>query len=152
MLFGQPPCFCFALGQSEQKQLTGDESIASFDGFFFGRLQEFDQIRPHLHLVLPRYLGQTGDGRFCSLKQSRYLNARTQQNGFGAIVLFEHGDQHMLRLDVSMVFAKSQRLSVRQGFLKFGGEFVNSHVYFSNACQLVLKVTFSSVPKLGTIA
>jgi hypothetical protein len=34
----------------------------------------------------------------------------------------------MLGFDVSMVFAKGQRLGVRQGFLKLGGEFVNSHV------------------------
>jgi hypothetical protein len=34
----------------------------------------------------------------------------------------------MLGFDVSVVFAKGQRLGVRQGFLKFRGEFVNSHV------------------------
>jgi hypothetical protein len=56
------------------------------------------------------------------------------QNGFGAIVLLEHGDQQVLGLYVCMVFAQGQRLGVRQGFLELGGEFVNSHVGFSNAC------------------
>jgi hypothetical protein len=86
------------------------------------------------------------------LQQSGHLNARTQQNGFGAIVLLEHGDQHMLGFDVSMVFAKGQRLGVRQGFLELGGKFVNSHVEFSNACQLVLKVAFSRATSVHAIA
>jgi hypothetical protein len=58
----------------------------------------------------------------------------------------------MLGLDVSMVFAKGQRLGIRQGFLELGGEFVNSHVCFSNAWQLVLKMTFSRATGGGTLA
>jgi hypothetical protein len=58
----------------------------------------------------------------------------------------------MLGFDVSMVFAQGQRLGVRQGFLEFGGEFVNSHVWFSNASHLVLKMTFSRERQAVTIA
>jgi hypothetical protein len=58
----------------------------------------------------------------------------------------------MLGFDVSMVFAKGQRLGVRQGFLELGGEFVNSHVGFSNAKYLVLKMTFSRECPARTIA
>jgi hypothetical protein len=51
-----------------------------------------------------------------------------------------------------MVFAQGQRLGVRQGFLEFGGEFVNSHVLISNGSHLVLKMTFSRDRQSGTIA
>jgi hypothetical protein len=45
----------------------------------------------------------------------------------GAIVLAQHGDQHMGWLDIGMIAAVGERLCVAQSFLKLGGEFVNAH-------------------------
>jgi hypothetical protein len=43
--------------------------------------------------------------------------------------LLEHGQQHVHRLNVSVVAAQGDGLRIGQGFVKFGGEFVKSHEY-----------------------
>jgi hypothetical protein len=58
--------------------------------------------------------------------------------------LLEHGHQHMRWLDVGMVTAQRQRLSIGQGFLKFGGQFVDTHECFSNGFKLGPFLAFSS--------
>jgi hypothetical protein len=127
LLLGQATCFVLAVGQHQHKQLTGNETVASLDGFFFGRLQQLDQLGPDLHLLLPADLRQALDGGFGRLCQSGHLNARTLQQGTRAVLLTQHGGQHMDGLDVGMVVAQGQTLGVGQGFLEFGGEFVDSH-------------------------
>ena len=144
IVLAQAPCFGLAVCQGQQKQFAGNECITSLDGFLFGRLQQFDQVRPHLHLVLARHLRQTCHGRLKGLQQTLDLNASTLQEGFGPFILFEHGHQHMRWLDVGMVTAQRQRLGIGQGFLKFGGQFVDTHECFSNVLKLGPFLAFSS--------
>ena len=54
-------------------------------------------------------------------------DARSLQQGLRAIGLAQHGQQQMSRFDVGVVIAQRQGLGFAQGFLEFGGEFVESH-------------------------
>jgi hypothetical protein len=99
-------------------------------------------------------LGQSADGRFGRHRQALHLHARTHQQGFGAILLLEHGQQHMHRLNVCMVASQGDGLRIGQGFVKFGGEFVKSHEYSPFSPRLGMMadfqglVDFSGLPKI----
>jgi hypothetical protein len=115
------------IGQGEQKHFAGDELITPFERFFFGGLQQPDQLWPGLHLLLPMDLRQTGDGGLGGGQQCRHLGASTLQQGFGAVGLPEHGDQQMGHFDVGVIAPQRERLGIGQGFLEFGGQFVKTH-------------------------
>ena len=126
-----------AVDQRQQKQLTGDVFVTAFDGFFFGRLQHAAQLWPALHLVLAGDVWQALDGSLCRGQQSRHFDACALQQRARAIVLLEHGHQQVHRLDVSVVVAQGQRLRVAQGFLKLGGEFVETHMNGTSELQSI---------------
>jgi hypothetical protein len=52
--------------------------------------------------------------------------------------LAQHGDQHVGRFDVGVVAAQCERLCVAQGFLKLGGEFVDTHENSEKFVELVI--------------
>jgi len=62
--------------------------------------------------------------------QTRHVGPRTLQERFGTVRLAQHGEHHVTRLDVRMIGAQGQGLSFAQGFLEFGGEFIQTHVNF----------------------
>ncbi len=65
-----------------------------------------------------RQLFHGGLGR---AEQARHVDPGALQQRLGAIVLAQHGGQHVGRFDESMVLAQGQRLGFAQGFLEFGG-------------------------------
>ena len=108
MLFGQTPDITLVIGNGQQEQFTGDESVAPLDGLFFCTLQQLGQFRPHLNLVLPGHLWQATHCGFCRHQQTLNLHTRTQQQGFGPLILLEHGHQNVGWLYVGMVTAQGQ--------------------------------------------
>ena len=50
-------------------------------------------------------------------------------------VLLEHGHQQVDGLDVGVVMAQRNALGVAQGFLKLGGEFVETHGPYPPNCR-----------------
>ena len=120
--------FRLAIGQSQQKEFTGNECIASFEGLFFGGLHQLDQFRPHLNLILTCDLWQPLHSRIGSRHQRCHIDASPLQQRFRAILLLQHGQQNVGWIDVSVIFAQGQGLSIAQRFLKLRGEFVNSHL------------------------
>ncbi|MNT59939.1 hypothetical protein D3C72_1974870 [compost metagenome] len=79
-------------------------------------------------MVLPRDLGQALDGGLGCRQQPGHIGARTLQQRLGAVVLLEHGHEHVHGLDVGVVVAQRNALCIAQGFLELGGEFVETHV------------------------
>ena len=116
-----------AVAQGQQEQFAGNELVAALDRFLFGRLQQADHVAPDLDLLLSLHLGQALERRLGRGEQARHVDAGTLQQGGRAVLLAQHGEQHMGRLDIGMVLAQRQCLGVAQGFLKFGGEFVDTH-------------------------
>ena len=117
----------FGLAQRHQKQLAGDKLVAALDGLFFGGLQQADHVASDLHLFLALHLGQFFHGRVRLRQQHRHVDASALQQGFGPVLLAQHGRQHVAGLDIGMVLAQGGALGFAQRFLEFGGQFVNSH-------------------------
>ena len=74
-----------------QKQLAGDELVAALEGFFFRGLQQLDEVRAGLHLILPLHLGQAGEGRVQLLRQLLRVHAGALQERARAAFLRQHG-------------------------------------------------------------
>ena len=75
------------------------------------------------------HLWQPAHGGLGRSQQRRHVHARALQQGLGALVLAQHGQQHMGGLNEGVVVSQRQRLGFAQRFLKFGGEFVKSHEF-----------------------
>ena len=105
----------------------GDELVVALDGFLLGRLQQLAEFGADLHLVMALHLRQLLDGRFGGLQQAGHVGAGALEQRARAVVLAQHGDQQVDRLDVGVVVAQGERLGVGEGFLEFGGEFVLAH-------------------------
>ncbi len=131
ILFGQLGGLGVAIGQGQQEQFAGDELVAALQGFFFGGLQQLAQIGANLHLVVPLHLGQLLHGVFYGGGQGGHIHPGALQQGFRPLVLAQHGRQQVQRVDVGMVVAQRQGLGIGEGFLKLGGEFVDTHEIFS---------------------
>jgi hypothetical protein len=126
---GQDGGIALVVGQGEQEHLAGDVGVALFVGFFLGALQQADGVAPGLDLLGTLHLGQLIDLLLQGGGQRGHLDARLFQQGLGAIVLAQHGQQDVGRFDVGVLACDSQALGVGQRFLKLGGEFVESHVH-----------------------
>ena len=113
--------FRLAVGQGQQKKLAGHKRIAAFERLFFSGLQQFDQIGADLYLVLPSHLRQPFNSGSGGRQQAVDVDTRSLQQGFGAVLLLQHGQQNVCGVDVGVVFAQSQTLSVAQGFLELSG-------------------------------
>ena len=126
-----------AIGQRQQEEFAGNELVAALDGFLFSGLQHAAQLGAALHLVVPLHLRQALDGSFGRAGQARHVGARALQQRFGAIVLLEHGQQHVHGFDVGVVVGQGQALGIAQGFLELGGEFVETHGSISSELQSI---------------
>ena len=84
-------------------------------------MQQLDQIGADLHLVLTGHLGQAFHGLIGSERQALNIHACSVQQGFGSIVLLEHGEQHVGGVYICMVLTQGKGLRFAQGFLKLGG-------------------------------
>jgi hypothetical protein len=124
---GQVANLALAVGGSQQKQLAGHVLVTALDGFLLGSLQQGDKVTPHLHLFLTFDLGQLLDRRLGRRLQPGHVDAGTLQQRLGPILLAQHGQQQVRRLDVGVVVAQGQGLGFAQGFLELGGEFVDPH-------------------------
>ena len=91
------------VAKRQQKQLTGDKLVATFHGFFFGALQQTEQITPRLHQFLALDLRQFFDLLVCTRQQSRHIHTRTLQQRFWPFVLAKHGRQQVRGFDVRVV-------------------------------------------------
>ena len=115
------------VSQRQQEKLAGNELISTLDGLFFGRLQERDHVAPHRDLLMPLHLRQPLDGGFRRSQQAGHIDACAVHQCLGRVVGADHRRQHMRRFDVGVVVGERQSLGLGQGFLKLGGELVDSH-------------------------
>ena len=127
VFLGDARSLALAVDHGQQEQFAGDELVAALDGLFFGGLQHAAQFGSALHLVLALHGRQALHGGFSSGQQAGHIGSRTLQQRPGAVLLAQHGHEHVHRLDVRVVIAQRERLGVAQGFLELGGEFVETH-------------------------
>jgi len=115
------------VAQGQQEHLAGDVGVAHLVGFLFGALQQAHRVTAGLHLVGALHLGQLVDLLVQRSGQRRHLDARPFEQRLGAIVLLEHGQQDVRRLDVGVIARDGQALGLGEGFLELAGELVESH-------------------------
>jgi hypothetical protein len=68
-------------------------------------------------------------GHFGRRQQALNIHASALQQGARSVLLSQHGEQNVNRLNIGVVATECEGLSLAQGFLKFGGEFFDSHGY-----------------------
>ena len=136
ILFGNFGGLRFAVGQCQQEQLAGDELVTALDGFFLGGLHQLGQILANADLVVALHLRQLLDGIFRRRAHRCHIGTGALQQRLGAIVLAQHGRQQVQGVDVRVVIAQRQALSIGQGFLEFGGELVDTHESFPSTSNL----------------
>ena len=83
--------------------LAGHKLVAAFHRLFLGRLQQRNHVAPHLHLLVPLHLGQPLHGGLRGGQKTRHVDACALQQGFGTVVLTQHGNQNVSRLDIRVV-------------------------------------------------
>ncbi len=113
--------------QGEQEHLAGNVRVALLVGFLLGALQQADGVAAGLNLLGTLHLGQLVDLLGEAGGQGRHLDTGAFEQGLGAVVLLQHGQQDVGRLDVGVVAGHRQALGLGERFLEFGGELVESH-------------------------
>ena len=119
-----------AVGQGEQEQLAGDELVAALDGFLLGGLQQRHQVAAHLDLLPPPWTCGSflmAAPRPCAAQPCWRRRAPAAPRGPSS--WRSMADQQVGGLDVGVVASDGEALAVGEGFLEFGGEFVESHGY-----------------------
>ena len=139
------------LAQSQHEQLAGNKLVAALDGLFLRRLQQAHHVAAHLHLFLALHLGQLFHGGVSGCQQGLHVHARALQQGLGAVLLAQHCRHDVGRFYIGMVLGQSRTLGVRQGFLKFGGEFVNAHMFLRCVPTWVPWLIFKRVPRWALV-
>ena len=71
-------------------------------------------------MVLPLYLGQLVGGSVRHGQQRGDVHPRALEQSLGAIVLAQHGPQHMGWLNIGMVLGQRRALRLTQGLLELG--------------------------------
>ena len=74
-----------------------------------------------------RILRQPLDAGLSRSQQARHIDTGPVHQGLGRIVGADHGREDVHRLNKGVVMGQRKRLRLCQGFLKFGGQFVDSH-------------------------
>ena len=104
--------------------------VVTFNGFFFSRLQQFGEFGTDLDLILTLHLGQFFNRRIGGLHQAIDADTSPLQQRTRPVVLAQHRRQQVGGLNIAVVIAERERLSVAQSFLELGGELVLSHICF----------------------
>src|ERR1700722_17601881 len=125
----QPAEFTPVIASREHEQLTGNELIAALLRQLVGDVQQLVQVVAEQHLAAGSlHLGHPVERASEIGAQLRYLCARLlQQRAGGAALLVEQRGHEMHRLDVLIVAADGQRLSIGQSRLKFCSQLIHSH-------------------------
>ena len=122
------------VGDSKQEHLARDERVAQLLRFLVGLIEKAGELTAQLDVAVGAlHLRQARDGFVDSCLQGLNMHARTrEQRARGAILLRNQRREHMHGLEILVAPADGDALRVGQGFLKFGGEFVDSHEETSN--------------------
>ena len=118
------PMSCLVSATREQEQFAGDELVAALAGFLLGRLQQGASSRPTWTWSLPSTCGRRLIAASAPAAAGRCAGAREQRRGPSSCA---SSAQQVLGLDVGVVAGDRQALRFAQGFLEFGGQFVESH-------------------------
>ncbi|MNQ82081.1 hypothetical protein D3C85_971240 [compost metagenome] len=116
------------VGQRQQEELAGDVGVAAARGFLVGARQHALQVAAHLDVVFALHLRQGLQGVLEGRRQpvDRHPGPRQQAAG-AAVGIRQQGGQYVDGLDVGVIVAGGQTLSVGQGLLELGCKFVESH-------------------------
>ena len=100
-----------------------------FLGFLVGQIKQGGQFTPHLDFAARAGdAGQAIDGLFELIGESTHIDTGTLKQGAAtAVVLIQQGHQQMQRINILVVAAYSQALSIGERFLQLGREFVETH-------------------------
>lgn len=102
--------------------------------FLVGLVQQTGEFAADLHVAVGAlHLRQPRDGIGERRLQRLYVHAGTrEQRARRTVLLRDERRQNVNRFDVLIVVADGQALRIRQRFLEFSGEFVDSHQETSN--------------------
>ena len=126
MIAYQTTGFRFVVSQCQQHHLARDELIIVFLGFLVGQIKQGSQFTPYLDFAARAGdAGQAIDGLFELIDESTHVDTGPLEQGAAtAVILIQQGHQQMQRINVLVVAAYGEALSVGERFLQLGREFV----------------------------
>ncbi len=129
VIAAQTAGFALVITKGEQKELRGNELVASLGGFLIAEVEQVAQIARGLHFATGAlHLRQALHQRLGFASQRGHIDPGTlEQRTDPAIRFLDHGQQQMRRLDEATVVGECNALGIGQSLLKLGGQFIESH-------------------------
>ncbi len=113
VVLGQLADVGLAVGHRQQEEFARDELVIALEGLLLGRLQQPGQIGADLHHIVALHLRQALEGTLDGRAEAGHIDAGALEQRARPVVLPQHREQQVCRLDVGVVVRERKPIAHR---------------------------------------